>query len=1222
MSGSPTALRRYLEIARQPANSAFHTSQVSISFGETIDADVLRAAWEVVASAHAALRSTFAADGSLTPGESASFDWKSLDWQNEPPADLGAEWQALVDSDAAAPIASDSAPACRITLIRLPNGGGHALWSFHAALLDSDSISIVLHEWLHAYDSLRTGAEAPQFEDAPASGETDDESWPSDFEGLVAPRPLIILPLPESPGSSAIRHSISHTFERPERAAFAAAARSLNADLRSLFGAAWAFVVARATTSDDALLLEPSRPSSAVGRSESVVVRRHRVATQKTSGDLVSDFAANVFTPPADLAVVAQKLNLPPAAIEPATSFIYRELTLNDRLRLEMPRWMAADVQLMQKTPGAITLRATATDRPEIALDYDPARISSAAAHVLFDLFKKTLVAFAEDPKLALPEFAVPAAAAVVDGPEAPASFRSLVPQCLHELFADIAAESPDAVAVEMAEEKITFSQLNASANQLSRHLRKRNVAPGSRVGIAMSRSPKWVVAILGALKAGASIVPLSLSTKEKAGEIRAWIVDALAEGEERDLPVIQMQSEGGEIGSEKSRGAQNETTPASEALALATDKKVLTFSHESLAATLQSTAALLGLTPADRVLQFAPTDSFAAVEEALATLLTGATLVLRGENRWATRTAFQEFVQESSISALSVPTPFWSQWTHYLSELSIPAPVTLRIAATTGALQSPNVSAAWRAVAGTSRLLHRTTRSGSPGLAYEPAEAEDTFATACLGQPIPGAIARVVDDHKLGLPAGFVGQVETSSQAKPKDFSILGREAFLSPEGSFYDRTRLQILVNGASPDLLSEAIYLAATSHPEVVDAYVDQRLIAARNEWCLWIVPRDSQRGEPHDFREWLTGRLPSAPRRIRALPRLPLDESGEIDVAALGELLPDDVVAPPSKQGNEAEERLRKIISRILGGRRIELDEILSDGRTKPQIAKLLLEAVSREEPRVELSDFSTGFSVRSILRNVRGRKSGADSKWTPLQPLRASGKQPPLIFIHDFDGASKIYAPLVAQLGAEQPCYAITARGLSDPASCHTTVSEMANAYIEALRIFDTSGPYRLVGYGFGGLVAFEMARQLASGNSEVPLLVLLAAEPPAVNSPLGFLSGGWKRSLPALFGKKPAEEPNSRRRSQDSPTLRANQEAARKYSATAAPLLAHVFAPTQDFPAYRSVQNGWSACCEDVRIYQVPCSGPEMMDEPAVESLAEAISKLAKAESLDSELEE
>jgi thioesterase domain-containing protein/acyl-CoA synthetase (AMP-forming)/AMP-acid ligase II len=1204
-------LRRYLDVSRQPAGSAFHTSQVSISFGEIIDAAALRAAWETVARTHVALQTRFQDTGALEERKENVLGWQELDWQTSPPEDLGAAWQALVESDAATPIAVAAEPLVRVTFIRLPNGGGHALWSFHGALLDDDSVSAVLNEWLFAYDAARAGGDAPDFGMAEAGEDAaiDEEAWKVAFEGFTSPRPLLVLPLPEQIGFTAERRSISHTYERPERTELADAAKAMGADLRALAGAAWAFVLSRATTSSDALLLEPHRASTGIGRLETFVARRYAVDTCPTSGDLVRAFAADVPPPPADPSVLAQTLGLSPQEVEPATAFVFRERTLNDRLLLTMPRWMAADVQLFQKTPAPITLRFIATDRPEVALDYDPGQLSDDAARLLFESFRGTLSAFAADPALALKTFALPGASAELQGPEPTITSRSLVPQTLHELLADVASESPDAVAVEMAGEQLTYSQLNTTSNQLARLLRKRGVESGKRVGIAMPRSPRWIVALLGTLKAGAVVVPLDEKTKEPVGDIAAWIVDALAEGETRELPFVQMLADS--LAHEKSRGLQNEVTPASEALVYIEDGEERVFTHEVLITAFQSTASMLELTPADRVLQFAPTGSFSAVEEAFGALLAGATVVMN-DHRWVTRTAFQEFVQEAAITALAVPTPFWSQWTHYLSELSLRVPGTLRLAVITGEWPSPNALQAWSAVADTTRLLRRTPASAASGLGL----CGEPISPALLGQPAPATHARLVDARGLVVPLGLPGSIEIASPGGT--FAPLGVEAFAAPDGVFHDRALLQAAVASIAPETLS--IRLAATSHPEVIDAHADQRLIAARQEWCVWIVPRDSQRGEPHDFREWLAARLPSPPRRVRALPRLPLDEAGQIDIAALAEQLPDDGNAmPAARKGSPDEEKLRLAISRALGGRRIELDEILTDGRTKPQIAKLLLEAVSREEPRVELSDFTSGFSVRSLLRNVRGRTSGADGKWTPLQPLRASGKLPPLVFVHDLDGSAKIYAPLVAQLGASQPCYAITARGLADPANCHASVEEMAAAYVEALRRFDQNGPYRLVGYGFGGLVAFEMARQLASAGASVPLLVLLATEPTNSTSPLALLSGGWKRALPALFGKK--EDPR-RRRAQESPVLLANQEATRKYTAAPATVAAHIFAPEHDFAPFRVVQSGWSACSKDPHFYQVPCSGPEMMDEPAVEAIASAIAKLARAENLDEEIEE
>jgi len=1222
------SLRRYLEISRRPAGASIHTSQVSISFGEQIDPAALRAGWEALARSTPELRTTLQADGSAEVGAEPSLGWTELDWDAAPPEDLGAAWQALVSTDATTAIATESQPAVRVTFIRLPGGGGHALWTFHAGLLDEPSVSIVLRQWLHAYDCVRTGAEVPSFEAPEVAATESDDSWKAAFEGLASRHPLIVLPLPGTSDDPDARRSVTHTFERPERAEFAAAAERCGGTLRGLFTAAWAFVLARATTSTDALVLEPVRESiDLVGRQETFVLRRYAVESHTTSADLVSACSEAAPTPPAT-AAIAQALGLPPADLEPSACFVYRDLPLNDRLLLDAPRWMAADVQLLSKSPAGITLRITAGDRPDVALDYDPARLSEPAARLLLDAVIGTIRAIAAAPEAGIPlaDLSLPGTPAEVEAPEAPRLSRSLVPQGIHELFADIAQESPDAVAVEMADEKLTFAQLDTAANQLARYMRKHGVESGARVGVAMPRSPRWITTLLGILKAGATIVPLDETTREAAAKIKAWVVDSLEEGDQRSLPVIQVHSDAGAIGNEKSRGVQAESALAKEAVAWNDGDMVRACSHEKFVGSFESTAALLELTPADRVLQFAPTGTFHAVEEAFVTLLSGATLVLREGNRWPTRTTFQEFVGESAITAISVPVPFWSQWTHYLADLSISVPATLRVAMISDGLPSANTVAAWRKAAGQTRLLQRTPCAAACGLSLcgEPA-ADDALSAAYLGTPAPSALARIVDRHGRAVPAGLAGRIEIAAKAEAPTYASLGAEAFVSPEGVFYARTPLEIQVAGVAPGTLAEAIRIAAASHPDVLDAYVEEHLVAARNEWCVWIIPRDSERGEPHDFRDWLAEKLPTVPRRIRALPRLPLDETGHIDRAALKELLPEDVAAhPTARKGNETEERVRQAISRALGGRRIELEEILTDGATKPQVAKLLHESVSRIEPRVELTDFTSGFSVRSLLRNVRGRRSSSGSTWKPIQPLRASGKQPPLVFIHDLDGSAKIYEPLVAHFGENQPCYAITARGLADPESCHMSVDEMARAYVEALRVFDAAGPYRLIGYGFGGLVANEMARLLAESGAQVPLLVALATEPPGGGLASSLLAGDWKRSLrglTSLFGKSAPEEPK-RRRGQDSAVYRANQEAARRYTAHASPLTAHVFAPEEDFPAFRAVQNGWLAVCKDVRVYQVPCTGPEMMDEPAVESIAEAISKLVRAEELTTELEE
>src|SRR5690606_29485075 len=121
-------------------------------------------------------------------------------------------------------------------------------------------------------------------------------------------------------------------------------------------------------------------------------------------------------------------------------------------------------------------------DRPELHLDYDPARLSDAAAATLFSIFQKTLHAFVADPTLDLTTFELPAEPAVSIGAEVAPTFGSLVPQRINESFSDLAKENPDAVALECGSETLTAGQLDAAANQFARFLRKRKLEPGNRV--------------------------------------------------------------------------------------------------------------------------------------------------------------------------------------------------------------------------------------------------------------------------------------------------------------------------------------------------------------------------------------------------------------------------------------------------------------------------------------------------------------------------------------------------------------------------------------------------------------------------------------------------------------------------------------------------------------------------------------------------------------------
>ncbi|MEO0936303.1 MAG: AMP-binding protein, partial [Cyanobacteria bacterium J06641_2] len=81
--------------------------------------------------------------------------------------------------------------------------------------------------------------------------------------------------------------------------------------------------------------------------------------------------------------------------------------------------------------------------------------------------------------------------------------------KCIHKLFEEQVAKTPDAVAIIWKDQQLTYQQLDNRANQLANYLQTLGIKPDSKVGICIERCLEMVIGILGILKAGGAYVPL-----------------------------------------------------------------------------------------------------------------------------------------------------------------------------------------------------------------------------------------------------------------------------------------------------------------------------------------------------------------------------------------------------------------------------------------------------------------------------------------------------------------------------------------------------------------------------------------------------------------------------------------------------------------------------------------------------------------------------------------
>jgi thioesterase domain-containing protein len=126
-----------------------------------------------------------------------------------------------------------------------------------------------------------------------------------------------------------------------------------------------------------------------------------------------------------------------------------------------------------------------------------------------------------------------------------------------------------------------------------------------------------------------------------------------------------------------------------------------------------------------------------------------------------------------------------------------------------------------------------------------------------------------------------------------------------------------------------------------------------------------------------------------------------------------------------------------------------------------------------------------------------RKEHWVPSWSSLVPIRPGGSKPPLFLMHSHGGNVLEYYPLANRMDADQPVYALQARGLDGHIVKGQSLEEMAAAYVDELMSLQPEGPYFLGGFCFGGLLALEAAQQLSSAGEEVALVIMIQTTNPS-----------------------------------------------------------------------------------------------------------------------------
>ncbi|MER5693024.1 amino acid adenylation domain-containing protein [Streptomyces mirabilis] len=714
----------------------------------------------------------------------------------------------------------------------------------------------------------------------------------------------------------------------------------------------------------------------------------------------------------------------------------------------------------------------------------------------------------------------------------------------LPELFAAQTARTPTATAVlDRDGRAVTYRDLDLASNRLARLLIAEGAGPDRIVALAASRSADMVVALLAILKAGAGYLPvdpeypveriafmlrdsapalLLTTTRVLAGlpetGVRTLVVD-------RPETAEALRHRSGAAVDDRDRLGRLE--PWHTAYVIYTSgttgtPKGVVMPTGSLVNLLRWHNDDLPRVPDSRTAQFTALSFDVSVQEITSALLFGKTLVIPDDDVRRDPDRLATWLDEQQINELFAP--------HLVIEAVCEAAVAqdrdlpaLLVLAQGGEALVPSRAVREFCRRVPNRRLHNHYGPSETHLvtAYTlPADTADWPSSVPIGRPIPNVSGHVLDGGLRLAPPGVPGELYLAGEALAHGYlnrPALTAERFVAdPFGEPGSRMyRTGDLVRRL-PD--GDLEYLGRTDHQikirgvriepaEVRDAVagcpgVTQAEVVVRDDpsgaACLvaYVGAQGGGAPTPAAVREHVAERLPRhmVPAAVVVLDAFPLTPNGKLDRRALPR--PDFTAATPTRAPRTTREKaLAGHFAEVLGVARVGAeDDFFQLGGHSMLAARLL--ARIRADFRVDLSvrDLFEAPTVAALDRRMTSAAAD-EGPLAPLLPLRRRGGRPPLFCFPPAAGISWSYQGLLRHLGPDQPVYGLQARGLTDSGRMPGSVQEMASDYLEQIRAVQPNGPYHLLGWSFGGLVAHAAATALETAGERVALLAVLDSYP-------------------------------------------------------------------------------------------------------------------------------
>jgi hypothetical protein len=901
-------------------------SLLSVSFGQMMD----RARWQQAGAwlleRHAILRAALSDDGQhWLEQDLSAFPtdlWQEPDWSEVAPEELGGKWEQLQKDEESRPFLASEQRLWRWHLLHLPGGHSHFLWTIHPALLEEKEAGALLLEWFSLYEN--PPAEAGELIPVPplaavvASLELQEDEAPA-RQALRDLYPLLCQPwqrLLSSPAPTENNPPLTHELPSTWIQAHQAWCEELEISHAQGLSLLWAGFSALLHPENQSLTAVPSQLDGLLAPEHRHITARLNPwlplrATAppvdptsypgwaKTLHQTATALIPSSFTDwPQWMSQASASSGIFPSPSLPCSRVRWREHDLNHSIHTALPRWLGVDAVWKEAPLFPLEVEMHAGRVSQLLVRTNPEeRLPSGVGRWILSEFARMASCVHTGSAFSFAE-SFPANALNAEG------FRLIGEPDLVDTLNAALVEHAEQPLLQAGEDTLWGRDLFHYSNQLARYLRKQKNPSEHPVCLCLMRGPWLALTLLTMVRERLSFCLLDPdSTPEDwpsdiPAEDGLLLLDSAVEETWTDFPAkkIVVDAAWDKIGAFPSA----ELSPR-KATGVPTNSFAgqpgETFGESMLAATVRGAVQLLGLRPGDRLLSTAPRATPALLEEVLLSILGGNTLVFQGDGHFATRSDFQDALQQGEITHVVLPAQSWADWVHFLVELRLPLPPSLRQVVVRAGLTGPGVRQAWEQTgfpSGQTAWVYSPWGvlglgwQWSPDLATAGLPSGTLFSPwSPLGFPASGCGALALDAADRVLPPEFAGRIalelpDTAILDGTPRRRLTELTGAVDVDGCWWSNGPVEMPPGNSalSPDILT-LLHTVVAEDPALFDGLF---LPGSKpHSVAAWVIPFDSHQLQPGAWVNSLAAVLPP-PWQLTAvscLPRYPVNSCGALD-----------------------------------------------------------------------------------------------------------------------------------------------------------------------------------------------------------------------------------------------------------------------------------------------------------------------------------------------------